>query len=365
MLVKNLTAICKLAGRISNPSSLTNLYRSIQLDNTTARVNSEFGNMEIKMEEETGLSKPRLLQLKDLSAVKELPQNSEIIFTEKENHLAWKCGSASGKWNFVFADYSIPQIDHKDFPWTPPDNLATALRLASAACQSASLSVGLYGLSIEVVGEELYLMSCNSVSLAATRIAKGSFPIDKIVLRPPVPEIIAALVGECPGCKLDITDEGIFIDGGWLKAQLPFGQKLDQDLKKIYDKWTTSAQHTAKIDSGVIKKFIARARILSDKHTSFTISMKIVDGKLLLSHSGISSSSEEFFICEGLDPSISFTSSQEVEEGEENRGIALEAVLILVALSFVDEAIFDYLPQNTLVLRGNDPNYCYVLGGGQ
>lgn len=364
MLVKKLTAICKLANRISNPSSLTNLYRSIQLDSTSMQCTSEFGNLEIETED-TGLTKPCLLALKDLLAVKELPQASEIIFTENDNHLAWKCGSATGRWNFVLTDHSIPKINHQTFPWVPPDSLGISLRLASAACQSASVSVGLYGISIEVVGEELFLMSCNSVSLAATKVEKGSFPVDKIVLRPPVPEIIAALVSECPGCRLDITDQGIFIDGGWLKAQLPLGKKLDQDLKKIYDKWTTSAQHTAKIDSGAIKKFIARARILSDKHTSFTISMKIADGKLLLSHSGISSSSEEFFICEGLDPTISFTSSQEVEVEEENQGVALPAELILVALSFVDEAVFDYLPQNTLVLRGKDPVYTYVLGGGQ
>jgi hypothetical protein len=133
----------------------------------------------------------------------------------------------------------------------------------------------------------------------------------------------------------------------------------------IYDKWNTEAKHVSKIDSNAVKRFISRARILSDKHTSFTIGVRINEGKLILTHSGISSASEEYFVAEGLDPAITFSSSQEVEAGEAAQGIALPAELLLMALGFVEEAVFDYLDRNTLILKGHDPEFTYVVGGGE
>ena len=139
MLVKNLTAICKLGSRISNPSSLSNLYKSIQLDKNSMNVCSEFGNMEITLTEDTGLTKPCLLEMKSVAACNTLPPNSEIKFTEYDNYLEWRCGNAKGKWNYVIPEknHTIPQIVHETYPWTPQSDLGIALRLASSACQAS------------------------------------------------------------------------------------------------------------------------------------------------------------------------------------------------------------------------------------
>src|SRR5580698_4309331 len=108
MLVKDLVALCNLASKISNPNSLTNLYRSIQLGPNLMQVCSEFGNMEVAVENGTGLIENRLLDLKSLASVKTLPPHSVITFTENESDLEWKCGAAKGKWNYV-----IPDNNHK------------------------------------------------------------------------------------------------------------------------------------------------------------------------------------------------------------------------------------------------------------
>ena len=313
---------------------------------------SEWGNLEIKTDP-LGITGSCLLDTQAVvAAASTLPAESEIVFSESGNRLNWKCGEANGHWNRVQSDHSIPTINHTSFPWTPPATLASALRLAASACQAQAVSVGLYGIVLEPVGEALYLLSSNSIALAAVSIEKGTFPGGKITLRPPTPDVIATLIGACPNCVLDITNEGVFIKGAWLAAHLPLGIALQHDLKEVADQYPT-ATHTTKIDNAAVQKFIARARMLSDRHAAFTIGLRIEAGKLALTHAGISSSTEEFFMAEGLDPSISFESKP------------YPADMLLVALPHVETAVFDYLSANTLILKGSDPSFLYVVGGGE
>lgn len=352
MRVSDLLAVAKIAGRISNPGSLTSLYRSIQLGPEVVQVCSEFGNLKIQLDP-TGLSKDILLDCSAVQAVaNSLPASSDIEFIEEENKLRWKCGTAKGHWAIVLSDHQIPDISHEQFNWVPTQGLGDALNLAGCACQAYAVSLGLYGIVCIADGEKLRLISSNSVSLAEAIVDKGTFPVDKITMRPPVPSIIAALISSCPNCKLDITDSGIYIQGDWLDAKLPLSVDLDRNLKEVADKFK-SVNQVAKVNTTAVKKFITRARSLSDKHTSFTIGFSVKEGKIALSHSGISSGLEELFICEGLDPNISYDSR------------VLPADLVLIALPFVSSAVLDYIPDNNLVLLGENPNFMYVVSGGE
>lgn len=351
MQVSVLTAISKIVSKISNPSSLTSLHRSILVGKETFKACSEFGNLEIQTDP-TGLNSDCLVDADALTAIaSSLPQNTTIDLIEKPNKIEWKCGQAKGHLNLVQTDHAIPNISHQTFPWIPEKNLGDALLLSSCACQAAAVAVGLYGITIEPSGNDLVLTSSNSIALASATIEKGSYPFSKITLRPPVPSIISALIQSCPNCVLDVTSEGIFISGDWLRAQLPLGTNLTHDLKKIADKYATST-HSAKIDNASVRRFIMRAKGLSDKHLSFTVGLRIEQGKLALTHSGISSGSEEFFLADGLDTSLNYSS------------VSLPADMLVVPLSVIETAVFDYLPQQQIVLRGSNPNFLYVVGGG-
>lgn len=351
MKTSDLAGVCRIVSRISNPGSLTSLYRAVELGPDNFRACSEFGNISIATDA-TGLDKPVLLDCSSVMSVAlSLPQNSEITLTQKDSKVSWKCESAKGHWNTVQSDHSIPEINHQKFPWIPTPGLGDALNLASCACQAAAVSLGLYGIVGVVDGDKLRFMSTNTTSLAEAVVDKGTFPGTKITLRPPVPSIIAALIGACPDSKLDVTEKEIFIEGSWLRALLPLSTNITIDLKSMADKFKSATQ-TAKVNSGAVKRFITRARSLSDRHTSFTVSLSVKEGKMSLSHSGIASSAEEFFVAEGLDPKIGYDS------------VALPADLMLIALSFVDTIIFDYLPDQRIVLRGDNPSFTYIVAGG-
>ena len=350
MNASTLLAICNLAQRISNSASLSSICRSIEIGSESVRVFSEYGNMQLDVDK-TGITNPVLLDTGALTAVcKYLPSSSEIEFDEKPSKLNWKCGNASGTLNYVMTDDEIPKIEHDDYPWTPQENLGSALSLAGSACQMAAVPFGLYGIVIEPDGEKLRILSSNGTSMASTTIEKGNYPFEKITVRPPVPEIIANFVDQCPNCKLDVSKDGIFIKGDWLTAHLPLGQTLDRDLKVIADKYSGSDK-VAQIDNAAIKKFIGRAKLLSDKNVSFTVSLKIEKGQLILSHSGISSSTEEFFLASGLDETLSYST------------VALPADLIVIPLQFINKIVLDYMNDKFLVMRGEDPDFVYVIGG--
>lgn len=352
MKVSALSSVTKLLSRISNQSSLTALYRSIELDKAGAKCCSEFGNIAIDLED-TGLSKAVLLDTGSVQGVaNSLPADSDITFTEKENKLDWKCGAAKGHWNLVMSDHKIPALNHAEYPWTPNEKLPEALVLASSACQAAAVAVGLYGITIEPNGDNLHFLSSNSISLASAVIEKGTFPTTRITLRPPVPGIIAALITACQNCTLDVTAKGIFIKGDWLKAHLPLGANLEHNLMETAEKYQT-VNHTAKIDGNAVKRFITRARSLTDKHASFTVALRVEQGKLVLTHAGIASSTEEFFLAEGLPQDINYNS------------VALPADMLLISLAHIETVVFDYLKDSTLVLRGTNPEFVYVIGGGE
>lgn len=345
-----LSSLTKLATKISNPSSLTSLYRSIEIDVARVRCCSEFGNIELTTDP-TGLTKAFLLDTSSvLTQVINLPPDADVTLTEEENKIVWKCGNAKGHWNVVHTDYPIQELTHEGYPWLPPKNLPEALLLASSACQAAAVSYGLYGIVMEPDGDKLDFFSSNSIALAATKIDLNGYAGGKATFRPPVPGIIAALIRTCPNVMMDVTVDGIFLKGDWLKAHLPLGTNLKHDLKATYLKYD-KADHTASINNVAVKKFITRARGLLDKNSSFTVKLIVEEGKLSLSHSGIASSTEEFFMAEGLPADIVY------------QGVDLPADMLLMPLEFVSTIVFDYMDQKQLVLKGIDPEFTYILGG--
>lgn len=351
MKAGTLNGVCKIASKISNPSSLTSLYQSIEVGPDTIRCVSEFGNINV-VTDPTGLTNPVLLDCKALQSIAQsLPQNSEITLEEKVNKINWSCDEAKGHLNFVQTDYKVPDIIHDNFPWEPAPNFGNALMLAASACQAAAVSLGLYGITIEPLNGDLHFFSCNTISLAETKIDKGSYPAGKVTIRPPVPGIIAALIASCPNCRLDVAPEGIFIFGDWLKAQLPIGADLDHDIKSIAKKFEAQVE-TTKINSTAVKKFVARAKNLTERQSNFTVDLKVEGGKLILTHTGIASSTEQYFLAEGLPITSSYQS------------VTLPGDMLLLPLEFIQVLVLDYLKENQLVLRGDNPQFTYVVSGG-
>lgn len=370
MKVSNLTTALKLISKISNPSSLTSLYRSVEIRENSIRAISEFGNIQINLDEPTGLTSSLLDTQAVLTVFNTLPQNEEITLHEKANHVAWEVGGdekskAKGKLNYVVTDHTVPEIliENTTGWWQPPADFGPALHLAGTACQAAAVSFGLYGITIQPVDDKIHMMSSNTIALAATKVDKGNFPDKTVTVRPPVPGIIYIILAWCNNqADINICDEGIIISSAKLRAHLPLGVNLDHDLKETADKFQKQ-EKVLPIDASQVKKFLARARNLTEKQVSFTVSLKLEKGKLVLEHRGIASSSEQWFLAEGADPTINYST------------VSLSADLLMIPLESTEKFICDYLDERIgpdgkpeerqLILRGSQPDFLYVVSGNQ
>lgn len=350
ILLQNL----RTAAKISNPSSLAPLYKSIELGDDTLRACSEFGNIGIIMNDKTGLTSPCLLDTDAvLAVVQSLPDDAEIKIEQKGNQVNWRCSRAKGYWVIVNQEYPIPPLDHTNYPWQNiPMSLPDALTLVSATCQAATVSIGAYGITLEPTKEGLKLISSNTISLTAVTLPPDGYPGGKITLRPPIPGIFSYLT-KSYSCDVDVTDEGIYISEktGRMVAQLSLASKLDHDLLAISNKYQTS-EIKAEVNTDAIKCFLTRAKGLIDKHTESVVEMKVENGHLYLEHKGIAASGdEEFDLADGFDPTLKFSS------------VAFPIDMLLLPLERVKYIVFDHLPQKALVLKGDVPTFQYVVSG--
>lgn len=350
MRVGTLNAIMKIAGRISNQSSLSSLYRSVELGPEEVRVMSEFGAAEISVDP-TGLAEPSLLDTVSVVAVSSsLPVDADIKMERKNGEVKWSCGTAKGKWNIIQTEHMPDRLNHTSFPWQPAVTFPDALRLASSACSSAAVSFGLYGIEIKPEGDKLRLLSSNQIALAEATIEKGTYPAGSVTIRPPVLGILALLLDSCPNCLVDITENGIFIQGDWLKACVPLGVALEHNLAAIADQFVKQ-EHKARINGSAVKKFITRCKILSERNTNLMVGMRVDDGKLALEYKGMAAETEEYFLADGLDEKDTFQT------------VSLPAELLAIPLEHAEAVVLDYLPEQRLLITGSQPDFKFILSG--
>lgn len=351
MKVSDIQQATKILNKISNQSSISELFRCVELTSNGFRTCSEYGNCEVWID--LPIQGPLLINTAAFtSVINSLPSSSDIEFRQTNEKLSWSSGSAKGHWALNSFTQSIPLIpSNKDFTWIPSSEFADALDLASSACQSMTVSIGLFGVIFEVVDNRLRLSSSNSISLATSSIPLDGYPIrETITIRPPIPSILSMLLKENKEMQVAIDKDGIYCLSKSGAVQLPLSPPLELSLGDVIAKYQ-NAEHIAKIEAKAISQFLNRAKALSDKNLPVEVSLQVSQGKLLLEQKSAASSSEEYFLCQGIDPSKTFDS------------VVLPLNLMQTSLGHATEAVLDHLGGNVLVLRGEKPQFMHIVGG--
>ena len=351
MNVEKLQKAAKLLSNIINDASPTTLYRAVEINDASIRAASEYGNIEVFLEP-TGLTEPFLfIGAAFCDVINSLPKAADIALTHEGTQLSWKCGRAKGSWKSIPSRDSLPLIVHESFPWVPRADFQKALELGASCCVSAASSIGLYGVVAKVDDETLRFLSSSGANFAMASIEKGFFPGGDFTLRPPTPKTLCSLLNAGEQLAMDITADGIFILSNEFAAHLPLAAPLEGNLMKIAKKFDKSTL-SVKIDPEGVNAFLVRARALTEKSMEAKVILKVTAGELLLEHVGIASSLEETFLAEGLDPSLSFAS------------VALPVAAFIQALGHADTAVFDYMPNKIMVLRGSEPDFICIISSG-
>jgi hypothetical protein len=342
----------KAVSMISNQSSLSTLYKSVEFAPESLRACSEFGNLEISFE--TGLDEAVLLDCEAVNVIlRQLPSHAEILFEKKENRVRWTTDARSGSLHVVQQDREIPELSNSSYPWKPSARFGEALVLAASSVQAASVSIGLYGLVIQACGQVLRLVSSNTISASVVVIpAYGHTIQDRITLRPPVPKMLARLLGSHPKLMIDVSERGVFVEDEQLRGHLPAGSPLDHDLCQLADKYSIGSTRV-QIDPLAIKEFLSMAKGLAGKLTDSTVQIEVKAGNLILHHQSSVSRTQEYLAAQRLDPSIHFDP------------VAFSADLLAVPVDHVDTLILDYLPEKRLILHREESGlqYTFIIGG--
>lgn len=350
----------KLAELVANPHSLTPLYRTIELSAGKVRASSEFGSIEVDTTDQQ-LRESTLVEASALCAVVLSLDDEDALHLEvRDGALHWRAGSARGHLNLANCEHTMPQDvvpAQSIFGWVPPAGFEEAIQLAASACTSAAVAMGLYGVELlpDLVHQQVVLRSSNGIALAVATVKGGDWngaPDRNYVLRPPVHSILAQLAAADEKAILIFDEKSVSVVAESFQACLPCAQPLEHDLGKIMAKYG-SAEQVATIDRKGIKNFLVRARALTDRKQSVMVSLRVVEGSLILEHHGISSSAEEYFLAEGLDKDSTFDT------------ITLPLDMLLAPLEHTDYVIFDYQKDKTLLLAGDAFDFLYILGGSK
>lgn len=353
MQVQALQKALNVVLNIPSATSFSEVFRGLELSNKCIRAVSEYGNIEYWIDIPEITSPVRINAGAFDSVIRSLPGSSDVALKINPTQLDWSCASARGHWSYLSADAPIPNIDPGNVPfdWQPGPEFAEAMEVASSASQVMTVSVGLFGVVTELLGDKLRISASNTVALSTSTVDAVKYAgLQTFTLRPPTTTTLIKFLRQEPTAKVVVTDVGIFVLTDNFVCHLPLSPPLERSLADVINAHSAATQ-TLKINTDAIKQFLVRARGLLEKNSSGDVSLKVTGGKIILEHVGLASRAEEYFLAEGGDPTKEFDS------------VLLPIKVMITALSHVDTVVLDYLGQNRIILRGSKPDNTQIIGG--
>jgi hypothetical protein len=350
MRIDTLKFAAQLCIPASNASSLSPLFRCVELGPNCMRACSEFVNMQVAVK--TDLKDPVLLEAINIDAViRTIRSGTDIRLTKEGDRVLWRTDTASGYWVLVEQEDQIPAFTHKHFPWQPSKTFPEALLLAQLACQAATVSFGLYGVVVEPVGRHLFLASCNDHALAIVTLPRDGYPGEKVTLRPPVPALLSSMLRAFPESSLDVTDEGIFLADNFIMAHFPVSPSLEVDIVAVATEFT-SKKLLVNVNPDKIKRFLSRAKCLTDRHVDPLAEIRLKAGHLSFKQVGSAAGTEEFMLGQkAFAQAVTFPS------------VLFSMDELSTPLDYIDSLTLDHLDKQVLILQSDVPPFQYIIRG--
>jgi len=361
----DLATALKPFGLLANKNALAAHYRSILLAPGLVRGASAFGVLEANIPiaitngEGGAINEPVVVDATAFAALAQsLPPKEEVNLEFKNGGLLWSCGLATGKLAVSAKEIVVPSVE-ADLAgtWVPQTirdrvALAEAVELGGLSCgPSSTASAGIYGIVFDNRGD-LSILSSDSVTLSRCLLS-GSVPAfpEATTFSPDAMAILrAALAGTGDGdSKISISDKALFYQGGPFVLMLRPIPPMKQDLRSFASNFH-DCEISAEIPKAKIAAFVKRVGALAEVKQHAHVDLLVSEGAIALAFEEGSSSSEEYFLIEGLQvPDIG--------------PVSIEAARFARALSHSQSLGLDHLERGVLVLSTNAPPFRYFVSG--
>lgn len=333
---------------IVNKHALSPTYRALRLAPTYIRGCAAYGTMELEMatglDSETHVDGDAFLQV-----LRSLP-SADLEMRASEGSLHWKCGAARGQLALLGDKIEIPA------PAWPegieaqkvPDGFARMLELAALGCGSvALLSVGLYGITLSNRSDGLYGYSSDNVTIAAARVGDKIPGPESLTLSPDAVRLAGMLSGR-GDLAAAFDADSFYLQTPSTRCVIRQVPALKFNLKDVVSPFLTR-EVQVELDREVILSFIRRAEALAEERGKTEVNISVSEGAVRLGFSEGKSSSEEYYLAEGV-------------AAAEIAPISIDARRLSRALARASHIVFDQADKAALVLRG-ESEFAYVISG--
>lgn len=348
-----------------NKGALSQTYKSLELGPLVIRGSSNYAVLEVACGLLPQDDLPVVVDAGSfIAVVASLPEKKEVFLQVTEGALNWTCGEAKGKLALLpgikmpFIDRPMLSRKDQDKRWAPPPSFRTALDLGSISAGNDSLnSSGMYGVVIDNRAD-LAVMACDGTTISHATVMEGSLkhcPLS-VVISPEAVTLLRRLLQDSHG-RIEFDEKSIFYASTATGVRCVIKQlpPLKHDIVTMLAKYA-SIDIVAPIPSDRITSFIRRVGALADNRRLAHVSLGASKGRITLSFSEGTASSDEYYLVDDLKiPDLP--------------PVQLDAEKTARALAHVSDMILDHVERHVIVMMGsqtvdkNEVLFSYLVSG--
>ncbi len=349
---------------LCNKHALSALYRTVELSPQGIRGCSNYGALETSID--LGILEPCYVDATTfIAVVKSLPPKQEVALRVEQGSLSWKCvageekkggkkatSGASGKLATLALEHEVPSVPARrrsNKSWTPTEAFKKALELGSLSCDQKSLStIGMDGVVLDNRdGFEVYSSDNVTISQALVWGESLAQAPESITFSPESIKLLRVVIGDQKGL-IEFDKNGLYYSNSVHRLLIKRTAPLEHDYAKVATNFS-SEEVCVPIAPERIKAFVQRATAMSEAKRGTTVSIGAKNGRLVISFKEGTATSDEYYLID------------EELEVPDLSPIALDASKLARAMQHIDTAVLDHMEDGVLKLRGEKPEFRYII----
>lgn len=343
MKTSELSEVLSIFSKVCRRSAMTDEYRCLLLSPTGIRGAAPFGVVEADIE--LPIREPAYVDGEKFIALIKTFVADEVELDAKKTSLHWSCGSARGQFGLRAVKppplIKLPSEERLDLS----EEFGDALSLAATSCDSpALLAMGLYGVVLEPIGEDLVAYASNNRTVSSAVLGAADSFSSNLTLSPDAVRLLV-LASREEGAVLSAEESLIGVEAPRLRLLLRQVAPLKQDVRSTVTKFTKSEKSVA-LQRGPISEFLRRVSVLTEDRGQSRVRLTVQKNRTLLEFQNGSYSSEGWCENEGAD----FSASADIDLMD-----------FSAIVGKVDHIVFDYVDSGIVVLTGSEGRFRYMI----
>ena len=336
---------------LTNKNALSAAYSALEL--APDRISGASSYAALDVAADLGTDATFCVDAAALSAVvTSLPSGHDFNIRADASAMFWECGSAKGKLALVPVEDMPRNTPRRRSPksFTPSSDFIRALKLGGMSCGGDSMeSAGIFGIVIAASDADTSIVySCDNQTLAHCAAAGAWVQPgeDAVVLSPDAIELLTAVMGTAGRLECDATT--VYYTDAKARCSVKMLAPLKKDLLGVKAHYDGGKMLPLPVER--IGAFIGRANALAEDKKAVRVLVSAEEGRLILAFAETASSSEEYYLIEGL-------------VNPDKRVVSVDAGKLARGLAQATHISLDFLSKQNVTLSHEKTGFTYLIAG--